>query len=71
MEAGVEVLCGMKLCCFADIFFKGALKSRGLVSSRSRSKLPVDRTPFRDGGLMAEEGDRRLLSLEKPGTENT
>ena len=64
----MEVIRGMKLCCFLDGTFKGV--KRVLVSSRSRSKLPVDRTVLRDGGdVMAEEGDRRLLSLEKPSSK--
>lgn len=64
LEAGVDVLRGMKLCGLLVEAFKGELCF--LVSSRRRSKLPVDRTVLRDGGVTVEDSDRRLLSLEEP-----
>lgn len=64
LETGVEVLRGMKLCRLLVEAFNGELCF--IVSSRTRSKLPVDRTVLRDGGVKVEDSDRRLLSLAEP-----
>lgn len=65
-RAGVEVLLGMKLCFPIEPHFGG--KRFGVVSSRRRSKLLVDRADLRDDNLrdregLTGEGDARLLSL--------
>ena len=65
-RAGVEVLCGMKLCGLLEPTFEDKLCI--LASSRSRSKLLVDFAGLRDEKLRDGEGvtrgdDRRLLSL--------